>query len=210
MFSSLQEKLKVAVKTIESEAEASITDRFEPALSEHVRFCGICFEKCACVCACLSSRVRVLVRCVRVPVCVCVCVCVRARPRVEMRACENPMLLARPLVLFRVLWPFLLGEPCVPTCRKSNGGNGRVSACRPDDCCSSEFVMLDFPLLLLRREISHFVFLSKSEALSCCFLSLSTFSAAPQISFEIPGNELTAQEKNSSPHTLCFQFHVPA
>eukprot|EP00903_Cladosiphon_okamuranus_P009978 g9464.t1 len=36
MFAGLQEKLKAAVATVEAEAEASITARFEPGLSEHV------------------------------------------------------------------------------------------------------------------------------------------------------------------------------
>lgn len=37
MFTGLQEKLKASVATIEAEAEASITARFEPALLENVR-----------------------------------------------------------------------------------------------------------------------------------------------------------------------------
>lgn len=36
MFAGLQEKLKAAVAGVEAEAEASITARFEPGLSEHV------------------------------------------------------------------------------------------------------------------------------------------------------------------------------
>lgn len=42
MFAGLQEKLKAAVATVEAEAEASITARFEPGLSDHVSFC-VCF-----------------------------------------------------------------------------------------------------------------------------------------------------------------------
>lgn len=45
MFAGLQEKLKVAVATVEAEAEASITARFEPGLSEHV-------SRCVCLCVC--------------------------------------------------------------------------------------------------------------------------------------------------------------
>lgn len=37
MFTGLQEKLKASVATIEGEAEAAITARFEPGLNENVR-----------------------------------------------------------------------------------------------------------------------------------------------------------------------------
>lgn len=36
MFTGLQEKLKAAGAAVEADAETSITDRFEPGLSEHV------------------------------------------------------------------------------------------------------------------------------------------------------------------------------
>lgn len=42
MFAGLQEKLKTAVAAVEAEAGASITDRFEPGLSEHVSLLCAC------------------------------------------------------------------------------------------------------------------------------------------------------------------------